>query len=499
MRYLTALFPLLLLALNACGAGEVAIRPSVFPSQFAPGQIRERLSNLKLINYYPVGNAQTNVWLNWQPEVIDSDMARIAAMNANAVRIAVFPAVFGYPNPRAEMRARLAQFIALAAQHGLQVELVLFGFWSDYADVDRSATWAREILTPYKNDSRLAFVELQNELPVSNPRAVVWAKQIIPHVLDTLAAIPLTISISGSAGVRGLEELKAAKLALDFYELHYYGHPALAFSTFQSARRAVGDAPLFIGETGYSTEPRNSDGAVYTSDWWEAYQDQYYRTVEAAARAAGLPFAAPWTMSDFSARAFPPNSRPALSLSEYQYGLYRTDGTPKRAASSIAAMFASNSIDTSFNNSFEQNALGLPTHWLRWQAEDAAFARDAQVSHSGKASARITASTANKVGLPAFYLSPVQPIAPGQTATATVWARGQRSTGITRLTLAWFDARQKYIGANSSANLSSGTTAWTQLRVRAVVPLNAAYVEIHLVSANNRGTAWFDDVTFEAK
>lgn len=276
MRYLTALFPLLLLALNACGAGEVAIRPSVFPSQFAPGQIRERLSNLKLINYYPVGNAQTNVWLNWQPEVIDSD-------------------------------------------------------------------------------------------------------------------------------------------------------------------------------------------------------------------------------NDFFARAFPPNSRPALSLSEYQYGLYRTDGTPKRAASSIAAMFASNSIDTSFNNSLEQNALGLPTHWLRWQAEDAAFARDAQVSHSGKASARITASTANKVGLPAFYLSPVQPIAPGQTATATVWARGQRSTGITRLTLAWFDARQKYIGANSSANLSSGTTAWTQLRVRAVVPLNAAYVEIHLVSANNRGTAWFDDVTFEAK
>lgn len=499
MKLLGALFLLLLLALNACNVGNVSTRASLLGSQLTPGQISARLATLKLINYYPAGNAQTNVWLNWQPEVIARDMARIAAINANAARIVVFPTIFGYPQPREDMRARLAQFIFLAAQHGLQVELVLFGFWSNYEDVERSATWAREILAPYKNDPRLAFVELQNELPVSNPRAVVWAKQIIPNVRDTLGAIPLTISISGSAGGRGLEELKAAELALDFYELHYYGHPALAFRTFQSARRAVGDAPLFIGETGYSTDPRTGDGAVYTPVWWETYQDQYFRTVEAAARAAGLPFAAPWTMNDFSAHAFPPNSKAAINLSEYQYGLYRTDGTPKRAAASIAAMFASNSIDASFNNGFEQDALGLPTNWLRWQTEDAAFARDPHVSHSGKASARITASTAKETGLPAFYLSPVQPIAPGQTATATVWARGESATGMTRLTLAWFDAHQQYIGANSSTIMPSGTTSWTQLRVRADVPADAAYIEIHLVSANNRGTAWFDDVTFEAK
>lgn len=493
------MLPLLLLALAACGSHGISIRTANAASQFTPEQIRARLANLKLINYYPAANAQTNLWMNWESDVIDRDLTRIAAMHANAVRIAVFPETFGYPHPRAEMRTRLTQFLMLAARHGLQVELVLFGFWSDYDDIDGSVIWAREILAPYENDSRLAFVELQNELRASNPRAVAWAKQLVPPVRNTLGAVPLTVSVSGSASVRGLEELRAAELGLDFYEMHYYGHPALASSTFQQARQAVGDAPLFIGETGYSTDPKNSDGAVYTPGWWEAYQDQYYRTVELAARTAGLPFAALWTLNDFSPRAFPPDSRGGLQASEYQYGMYRTDGTPKRAAASINAMFGSDAIDTSFNNGFEQDALGLPTNWLRWQSENATFARDENVAHSGRASARVSNSTANQRGLPAFYLSPVKPIVYGQTATASVWARGEHATGMTRLTLAWFDAHQKFIGANSSMNLPAGTTPWTELCVAVPVPLHAAYVEIHLVSANNRDAAWFDDVTFEAR
>jgi hypothetical protein len=285
--------------------------------------------------------------------------------------------------------------------------------------------------------------------------------------------------------MRGLAELEAAQLDLDFYELHYFGHPALALTTFRRARQVVGGAPLFIGEAGYSTDPRDSDGAVSSSRWWEAYQDQYVRTIQFAARAAELPFAAPWTLNDFSARAFPSDSRVGSNPAEYHYGLYRTDGTPKPAAASIASMFATGSIDISFNNSFEQDALGLPANWLRWQTNNANFARDTRVAHSGSASARIHASTPAEFGLPAFYLSPVQTITPGQTAAASVWAQGEDATGVTRVTLAWFDAQQKYIGADSS--------------VKAVMPENAAYVEIHLVSANNRGSAWFDDVTFEAR
>jgi hypothetical protein len=44
--------------------------------------------------------------------------------------------------------------------------------------------------------------------------------------------------------------------------------------------------------------------------------------------------------------------------------------------------------------------------------------------------------------------------------------------------------------------MQPGTTDWSQLAVTARAPDNAASVQLHLVSADNSGTAWFDDVTF---
>ena len=65
------------------------------------------------------------------------------------------------------------------------------------------------------------------------------------------------------------------------------------------------------------------------------------------------------------------------------------------------------------------------------------------------------------------------------------------------LSLAWFDSNGTYLGGSVSAILPAGTTDWTLLNVRAQAPAEAAFVEIHLQSANNAGTVWFDDVTFD--
>src|SRR5581483_6387197 len=83
----------------------------------------------------------------------------------------------------------------------------------------------------------------------------------------------------------------------------------------------------------------------------EAQQEYYYRMVFYAAKALGLPFPAPWILSDFSSAAFPHPPQPATLLQAY-FGLFRIDGTRKPAADTIASQLTGNPIETSFNNGF---------------------------------------------------------------------------------------------------------------------------------------------------
>jgi hypothetical protein len=119
------------------------------------------------------------------------------------------------------------------------------------------------------------------------------------------------------------------------------------------------------------------------------------------------------------------------------------------------------------------------------------------VAHSGRASARISHSTGDPSGTPAFFISPTDPfVAAGQLHVARVWARGRRASGRTRIALAWFSGAGTYLGSTASAPLPHGTTTWRLLTVRARAPAGSAYVQIHLESSNNTGTVWFDDVSY---
>ena len=50
------------------------------------------------------------------------------------------------------------------------------------------------------------------------------------------------------------------------------------------------------------------------------------------------------------------------------------------------------------------------------------------------------------------------------------------------------------MGKTRSAPLPMGTTDWTQLKVAGRAPAGAVCYQIHLKSAGNSGTVWFDDV-----
>jgi len=167
----------------------------------------------------------------------------------------------------------------------------------------------------------------------------------------------------------------------------------------------------------------------------------------------------------------------------------------------LTSLLAGNPPDLSFNNGFENSdGNGLPTVWRIYQNASlgftANFSRDTSVAHTGIASAKISNSTNNSAGTASFFLNPVQYILPGQTYTFSAWAKGLNATGSNSISVAWFDNNNNFLSQNFSANLPLGTSSWQLLSFNSTVPTNATTAELHLNSANNTGSVWFDDVSF---
>lgn len=455
-----------------------------------------QLASLRLIDYFPASDGWAQMWQDWNPEQIQVDMGRIAALHANAVRVIVNVAAFGFPHPSLAMRQRLSQVIAIAAEHGLRVELTLFDGWEDYAAVAESKTWASEILADLSADPRIAYIDLHNELPANtDPSALAWAKAMVPYVKSIDGGIPVTVSTSISSGLAPLEAL-ARGLVGDppsLYDVHYYGSAASAYATLAQAKQIAGTVPLFVGETGFATSSAYgwAEGLQPEAASLEAYQSYYFRMLEHATQALDLPPAAPWILYDM------PGGGDTV-WGEHM-GILHANGSPKPAATAIAGVFGGGTPEVSFNNGFEEGSGSpeLPTIWRRWLPEDAEFAIDHTVAHSGGASALIRDARGNHItGCPAFYVAPIAAISAGVTYTASAWVRGHEARGISRVVLVWTQANGRYVASSSSQALPGGSTQWQQLSVSARPPAGASAVEIDLQVCENPGSTWFDDVSF---
>jgi endo-1,4-beta-mannosidase len=297
------------------------------------------VSGLREISYYPSQNPWNGMWYQWYPGVIWADMAKIASLGANTVRVFVQPATFGYPVPTSTYISRLGQLVAMAAAHGLKVHLNLFDLWHSYTDLTGSQQWAGQILAPFHADPRISVVELQNEIDPTNTTAMAWASAMLP-IIRSDSGLPVTVSVTGwdtnSATALGQLITGLGTSQPDFYDIHFYGIPPHMLSTFQTAKQIAHGTPLLVGETGYSTDPSNTSwiGAGQSVSTQEQAQAYFYAYVEQAAASAGLPKAASWTLNDFPALA-------NLSATEQHFGLYRLDGTEKPAAAILKRYFTS--------------------------------------------------------------------------------------------------------------------------------------------------------------
>jgi hypothetical protein len=490
---------ILLLALVLV-AGSAAGGP---PAASARPALADQLMSWKVVNYYPSAYSWDGMWTHFDASRVDADLGRIrSTFGATVVRINLQAETFGYPTPTAERRADLATVIGLADAHGLQVQLTLFDWFSDFADVAGSKSWTTALLAPYRDDDRIAYVDLNNEVNLRTGfRSTVtdWVRQLAPHVKGLLGTIPVTASILDSAD--DARFLKQAGVGLDFYDLHFYGLPYLAEARFREVRDAVAPAPLFVGEFGYSTLPANAamPHVPASASAQEAMQVHVFRTIVHAAQRVGLPFGTAWTYIDFE----PATGPPLLTQEPRQayFGLLRADGTLKPGGATIAAIFAGASIDASFNSGFEAEVLDgagatVPAQWRIAAATNGSFSRDTVTRRTGSASARIGSTTASSGAVPAFYMAPVEAIRAGRSYRLQAWAAGVNATGHTTIALSWYDRDFNWLGQNESAALESGTTPWTLMEAEATAPAGAGFVEMWLKSDRNTGHVNFDDVSF---
>jgi hypothetical protein len=462
----------------------------------------------KVISYFPATGGWTTMWDHWNPARYRTDLGHIAALGATSVRIIVPAGQFGFPEPAEPYVSRLHDLIGIAASQGLTVQLTLFD-WLDeqeYGDIAGSEQWAHDLLAPYAGDRRIAFVEVRNEIDPGDPQAMAWARQLIPYVRDTLLdAVPVTISVAGADPAASVGALKAALAGAepDFYTIHYYGGDAdRAYWTLQAAQQAVAPVPLWIGETGYPTSTSTSGyfEVPSTQQAQEAAQVHFLKTVAYAAQELGMPPPGVWTLSDFDAGTIPAASG-VQKEPEYDFGLFRTNGSAKPAAAVVRAIFAG-TPPASFNGDFEHavTAVGGGTQPAEWSAVGSANAQLAEAHdapHGGSGDAVVRSLD----GAPAqgtFWIAPVASTPPAGAlhADASVWARVSAPGSTVRIELDWLDATGAEISTQDS-HPGSPRHGWTQLRVSAAPPPGARSVRILLCVAGDRGSVWLDDVAFD--
>ncbi|MEU4160799.1 cellulase family glycosylhydrolase [Actinoplanes sp. NPDC026670] len=438
----------------------------------------------KTINYYPSNAGWTFMWTSFDPVRIDTDLARAATLGATDVRAIIFPQAFGFPTPTTAYAQKLSQFVDIADAHGLTVKLTLFDWWSGYSDVAGSITWAQAIVGPYADDPRVIAVEVKNEFPPANTAAVTWVSQVIPAIRSTAPAMPLTLSVDGATGAPGMASLKSqlAGTPLDYYDFHFYGASERSLAEIRRAQNAVTPSPVVIGETGVSTHTGT-----------EGEQGAYLARVYRAAAEAGVGSVAPWTLNDFSPGAIPPNSVVSTMPAQYKFGLFRTDTSPKIGAGVVDDAWTSGTTSNSILNlGFEAAAVDSP--WRNYLPAAGTAVITTEQARSGTRSARFTGTTRSGSNLPSLLTSPVTPVQGGASWHAEAYARGINATGITEISLSWFDINGAWISQNTSNRLPVGNSGWTKLSVDAVAPATATSVQLHLKCGDNTGTVYYDDV-----
>lgn len=442
------------------------------------------VDQLRLMNYYPADAGWTLMWTHYSHTRTAADLHAIASLGADAVRVIVQPSAFGYPTVSPAMLANFRDLLTTARAAGLAVQLTLFDWWHSYADVTGSQAWLRSLLAGQAGNPAIALVELQNEIPLGDTDAIAWARSLLPYLSTVLPGVPRTLTVAGSAGTAGTATLigDLPPSAIDVVDVHYYGDASGAADVIRAAQSVAGGRPVIVGEAGLST-PDGSAG--------EEAQARFYRVLERTTTALGVPPAAPWTFTDFTATAIPNNP----GANEYHFGLRRVDGSWKPAAAVVKESFTG-VVDNDLDGSFERETNiggGRLGAWTPYDTADGAGQVAGDVVRSGLQSVCFSGTSGHSTAVPSL-MQKLPVLTSGERFTVTTYVDRLAPSGVERVALAWFSSGGQYLGQVESP-VATASNTWQLLTVSGAAPTGASTVQVHLKAAYESGRACYDDTT----
>jgi hypothetical protein len=306
------------------------------------------------INYYPQATPWDKFWLNYNPAIIEKDLALMQSLKLNAVRIFIPFTQFGGPHlgetPVTQAitstvtvadktlvkdpLAKLDDFLAKADKHGLKVIVTLFDFRTDYSlllwpQADRQL---ETLLTHYKDSATILAWDLKNEPDLdyrTNKRELVdaWLSHVsrMARVFDPYHL--LTIGWSSPAAAQALTD------RVDFVSFHYYAPAPELSKHYQALQAAAPGLPIAMTEFGVPTW----NSFFFPGGHSEPEQAEYYADLLTFLRTNHSAGYMAWTLYDFS---YVPSTvaggLPWQNSSQKELGIVKADGKLKPAAQLLA-------------------------------------------------------------------------------------------------------------------------------------------------------------------
>lgn len=259
----------------------VTIRPS------EPEQLEWRGNPVKIkgANYYPSAHGWAEMWTEWDPALITTELSRCQDLKLNSIRTFVHYAEFGGPAVRRDMLARMEEFLYIAAKFGLRVEFVFFPLDRNYGPAYRPdmKQHVQAILERFRGDDRVLGWGVTNELDlyalVDSPTAADeqeaydWHNELAACMQ---AADPNHLIIAGSCRPETVRRLDLN--TVDVIDLHTGGmkdaQQGMIMRTRQWLKDRQAAKPILFQEFGLDfapTPPAATVSSFFTTVWNQIY------------------------------------------------------------------------------------------------------------------------------------------------------------------------------------------------------------------------------------
>lgn len=285
------------------------------------------------INYYPAETPWQEFWPQFDPQIVATDLDRVASLGATAIRVFLTSEYFADPETRDDALERLAKLLEIAEDAGLKVVPTMFDLKPSYDPTG----WGLDLETlsavlPVLTASpAVTLLDLKNEPDLDYPgvgRAKVqaWLSTMAILAREQAPGLPLTIGWSNAEVAADLGDL------VDVVSYHDYADVNGSAARLAAVRARTG-RPVMVTEIGASSYNLLAGFPGSPDSQASALTDR----LAALAEADGV-FV--WTLYDFpKVDAAAVGGSPWVQRLQGAFGLLRADGTEKPAAPAARAGF----------------------------------------------------------------------------------------------------------------------------------------------------------------